>query len=146
MKITTSLLKMCYAVIAVMILEGIFFVTPFSMAMVKTVEPPRAMMAGVASYYSYECANQPMANGKLFDPQKRTCASWFHPFGTVLIVKCVETGLSTEVAVTDRGPNKRLVQEGRIIDLSERAFRDICDTDKGLTTVEITVKSRQKII
>ena len=96
---------------------------------------------GYASYYSYECANQPMANGRIFDPEKRTCASWFYDFGTVLEVKSLDTGLKTVVVVTDRGPNKRLVKKGRIIDLSKRAFQDICDLDKGLTKVAVIQKT-----
>lgn len=96
---------------------------------------------GQSSYYSYECANLPMANGVPFDPEKRTCASWFYKFGTVLIVKSLDTGRSTEVVVTDRGPNKRLVKEGRIIDLSKKAFQDICELEKGLTRVAIFVKN-----
>lgn len=97
---------------------------------------------GYASYYSYECANNPMANGKVFDPEKRTCASWFYNFGTILIVKSLDTGLTTEVLVTDRGPNKRLVAQGRIIDLSKRAFQDISRLEKGLTKVLIKVKQQ----
>ena len=42
---------------------------------------------GISSYYSYECAKLPMANGKPFDPEKRTCASWFYKLGTVLTVR-----------------------------------------------------------
>jgi len=99
---------------------------------------------GQASYYSYECANLPMANGQIFDPEKNTCASWFYEFGTILIVTSIDTGLSTEVVVTDRGPNERLVKRGRIIDLSRKAFEDICMTDKGLTNVVISVKSSAK--
>lgn len=95
---------------------------------------------GYASYYSYECADQPMANGKMFDPEARTCASWFYCLGTVLTVKSLDTGLSTEVIVTDRGPNRRLVKKGRIIDLSKRSFQDICDLEKGLTGVMVAVK------
>lgn len=95
---------------------------------------------GIASYYSYECAKLPMANGVPFDPEKRTCASWFYKFGTVLMVRSLDTGLRTEVVVTDRGPNKRLVREGRIIDLSKRAFQDICNLEKGLTRVVVAVK------
>ena len=104
---------------------------------ITTVKP---YAAGVASYYSYECADLPMANGRPFDPEKRTCASWFYKFGTVLSVKSIDTGRSTEVIVTDRGPNKRLVKEGRIIDLSKRAFHDICSLEQGLTRVIVTVK------
>jgi len=99
-----------------------------------------AELTAIASYYSYECAFNPMANGQPFDPEERTCASWYYDFGTVLVVTSLETGLSTEVVVTDRGPNKRLVKQGRIIDLSKRAFEDICDLRQGLTAVEIKVK------
>jgi len=106
------------------------------------VRPPLSdVVTGCASYYSYECAALPMANGRPFDPEKRTCASWFYPFGTVLKVKSLDTGRSTEVIVTDRGPNKRLVRQGRIIDLSRRAFEDICDLRKGLTRVTVTIKA-----
>ncbi len=81
-----------------------------------------------------------MANGKVFNPERRTCASWFYKFGTVLEVKSLDTGRTTEVVVTDRGPNKRLVKQGRIIDLSKRAFQDICNLKKGLTKVRVAVK------
>jgi len=73
-----------------------------------------AFVLGVASYYSYECAELPMANGRPFDPEKRTCASWFYDFGTVLSVKSLDTGRTTHVVVTDRGPNKRLVKKGEL--------------------------------
>lgn len=102
---------------------------------------PRPYEIGQASYYSYECANLPMANGKAFDPEKRTCASWFYDLGTVLVVKSIDTGRSTKVVVTDRGPNRRLVRKGRVIDLSKRAFEDICSTSQGLTNVVIAVKT-----
>lgn len=95
---------------------------------------------GMASYYSYECAKLPMANGKPFDPEKYTCASWFYKFGTVLEVKSLDTGKTVRVTVTDRGPNKRLVREGRIIDLSKRAFRDIRSLRYGLTRVAVREK------
>ena len=116
----------------------------FSMLLITAVVNSSASAeiseTGIASYYSYECAKSPMANGKPFDPEKRTCASWFYDFGTVLAVKSLDTGRSTRVVVTDRGPNKRLVKKGRVIDLSKRAFEDICDLKKGLTQVIITVK------
>lgn len=105
---------------------------------------PEAPEFGMASFYSYECADQPMANGESFDPEKRTAASWFYDLGTVLLVKSLDTGLMTEVVVTDRGPNKRLVKKGRIIDLSKRAFEDICALQKGLTNVTITIVAKKE--
>lgn len=117
-----------------------FMPKPAAIATVNISPPTNMMMAGVASYYSYECADKPMANGKIFNPEKRTCASWFYKFGTVLEIKSLDTGRTTEVIVTDRGPNKRLVREGRIIDLSKRSFEDICALKQGLTKVNVTVK------
>jgi rare lipoprotein A len=121
--------------------ESFLLPSPIAIALAPRVRALPVSAEGVASYYSYECADQPMANGKPFDPEKRTCASWFYKFGTVLAVKSLDTGLSTEVVVTDRGPNKRLVKQGRIIDLSKRAFEDISPLEKGLTKVRVTVKS-----
>jgi rare lipoprotein A len=115
--------------------------TPTAVATIRLSFPVDTVMGGYASYYSYECADKPMANGKVFDPEERTCASWFYKFGTVLVVESLDTGRATEVVVTDRGPNKRLVRDGRIIDLSKRAFEDICALKKGLTRVKVTVKS-----
>ena len=123
--------------------ENCLFTEPTATAYVKPITILRPSALGVASYYSYECANQPMANGRIFNPEKRTCASWFYKFGTVLVVKSLDTGRSTEVVVTDRGPNKRLVREGRIIDLSKRAFQDICNLNQGLTRVAIFIKPRR---
>jgi rare lipoprotein A len=123
-------------------MKNIFKVLIFSV-IILTAQPlstfPEQMpqQAGVASFYSYECADRPMANGVIFDPEKYTCASWFYDFGTVLEVTSVDTGLATLVVVTDRGPNKRLVAQGRIIDLSKKAFEEICDPRKGLTKVII---------
>jgi len=99
--------------------------------------PSVVAQTGIASFYSYECADRPMANGKKFDPEKRTCASWFYALGTVLVVKSLDTGRATTVVVTDRGPNKRLVKKDRIIDLSKKAFGDMCELNKGLTRVVI---------
>ncbi|MDO8525992.1 MAG: septal ring lytic transglycosylase RlpA family protein [Candidatus Omnitrophota bacterium] len=128
-------------IIVLLLVNGIFSITALSYTDIyRERDVFNYRGAGVASYYSYECADQPMANGRIFDPEKRTCASWFYDFGTVLLVKSLETGRVTEVVVTDRGPNKRLVREGRIIDLSKRAFQDICRLEKGLTKVTIAVK------
>ena len=128
-------------IVTIFLIAASFFVNkPLATATVSHDGIRILTRQGVASYYSYECADLPMANGKPFDPGKRTCASWFYKFGTVLAVKSLDTGRITEVVVTDRGPNKRLVEEGRIIDLSKRAFQDICSLEKGLTRVVIAVK------
>jgi len=135
--------KIVLAISAIIAFDAVLFsVEPLATISTKYRATLPFSEEGLASYYSYECADQPMANGKLFDPEKRTCASWFYEFGTILVVKSLDTGHETEVTVTDRGPNKRLVREGRIIDLSKRAFQDICKLERGLTRVTVTVKER----
>lgn len=142
-KKTASMFKITVLVLCMTAISGAFFAQSLASPAITTVKIVNKADIGYASYYSYECANQPMANGKIFDPEKRTCASWYYPFGTVLIVKSLETGLATEVIVTDRGPNKRLVKMGRIIDLSKKAFEDISSLEKGLTKVSVTRKNAQ---
>ena len=143
MKNFVSIAKVVFLALAFIAAASFFPAQPTASGILVAGQLPRPYEIGTASFYSYECANLPMANGKAFDPDKRTCASWFYRFGTVLCVKSLDTGLSTEVVVTDRGPNRRLVKKGRVIDLSKKAFEDICDTAQGLTNVVVTIKSPQ---
>lgn len=95
---------------------------------------------GIASWYGEAHRGKPMANGKKFDPDKLTAASWFYPLGTKVRVTLTEPHhppRSILVPVTDRGPAKHLVEEGRIVDLSWAAFRQLADTDLGLVTVRV---------
>jgi rare lipoprotein A len=89
---------------------------------------------GVASWYGDELRGRLMANGRPFNPDALTCASWKYPFGTRLKVTNREDGRWVVVTVTDRGPAKRLK---RAIDLSEASFKRIADLDKGLVQVRI---------
>jgi rare lipoprotein A len=89
----------------------------------------------VASWYGDEHRGLPMANGKPFNPDKLTAASWFYPLGTRVVV--AHAGRSVVVEVTDRGPARRLVKEGRKIDLSHAAFAKLADPDLGLIDVTI---------
>lgn len=50
------------------------------------------------------------------------------------------TKKSIIVRLVDIGPNEKLCAEGRIIDLTEGAFKMLEDTSKGLIPVEIEVK------
>lgn len=79
-----------------------------------------------------------MANGQRFNPDKLTGASWFFDFGTKVVV--THANRSVVVEITDRGPAKRLANEGRKIDLSRAAFAKLADPDLGL--IDVTVKSQ----
>ena len=99
-----------------------------------------APAAGVASWYGEAHRGKLMANGKKFDPDKLTAASWYYPLGTrvrVTINPRSKTSESVLVTITDRGPAKDLVRSGRIIDLSRGAFKRLAQPDRGLIPVQV---------
>jgi rare lipoprotein A len=121
----------------------------------------------LASWYGEEHRGKLMANGKRFDPDAFTAASWFYPLGTKLRVtlvsaskpepepgrlestpKSLSDSLAAEktplpasviVTVTDRGPARRFVREGRVIDLSRAAFKRLANPNLGL--IQVTVEA-----
>jgi rare lipoprotein A len=93
---------------------------------------------GLASWYGEAHRGKLMANGQPFDPDKLTAASWFYPLGTRVRVTIHSPEFETRsvlVTITDRGPAKRLVQQGRVIDLGRAAFQKIAAPDLGLVEV-----------
>ncbi len=98
-----------------------------------------APTTGLASWYGEDHRGKLMANGKRFDPDKLTAASWFYPLGTKLRVTMKDGNCArvVQVTVTDRGPHRRLVRDGRIIDLAAAAFRRLAAPELGLVVVQI---------
>lgn len=94
--------------------------------------------ADVASWYGEKHRGRLMANGKPFDPDKLTAASWFFELGTRVVVE--HRGQNVVVVITDRGPNWRLVKQGRKLDLSRAAFAKLADPALGL--IEVTIKKQ----
>jgi len=96
---------------------------------------------GMASWYSEQDPGvlETTANMEAFDDSKFTCAMWGMPFNALLKVTNLENGKFVYVRVNDRGPAKRLVQEGRMIDLTKKAFSRINSLEKGLCQVQIEV-------
>ena len=95
---------------------------------------------GLASWYGEEHRGRLMANGKRFNPDKFTAASWFYPLGTKVRVKLAsasEPQCAVLVTVTDRGPARELVQDGRIIDLSQATFKRLAPAHWGLVAVAV---------
>lgn len=107
-------------------------------AVVDWRERKRSIVRGKAAYYGDGYRGKLMANGKRFDPDARTCASFAFPLGTVLRVRSLRTGRAVNVTVTDRGPAARL---GRLVDLSQRAFADIAPLGWGVIDVDAEVLS-----
>jgi rare lipoprotein A (peptidoglycan hydrolase) len=104
--------------------------------LVESTDPRK--MEGLASWYGEEHRGKTMANGESFDPQKFTAASWFFPLGTrVRVTAQSQPSRSVVVTITDRGPARRLVRQGRIVDLSRVAFEELASPDAGLIRVAI---------
>ena len=95
---------------------------------------------GAASWYGEAHCGKLMANGKRFDPKKLTAASWFYPLGSkvrVAVNSSSGPARTVVVTITDRGPAKDLVQNGRVIDLAQAAFKRLADPDVGLVPVVV---------
>jgi rare lipoprotein A (peptidoglycan hydrolase) len=98
--------------------------------------------AYTASWYSVKsCLKEGtsgiMANGRKLNDQALTCAAWHYKFGTRLKITNVDNLKSVTVTVTDRGPAKRLVKAGRVIDLSVAAFKELAPLSKGIITITV---------
>jgi rare lipoprotein A len=108
-------------------------------------QPAVSPHSGKASWYGEENRGKLMANGQPFDPDKPTAASWFYPLGTRVRVSLkIDPRLlnpppqrTVWVTITDRGPHRRFVRAGRIIDLSYRVFRQLADPEVGLVDVVV---------
>ena len=96
--------------------------------------------AGLASWYGEEHRGRLMANGRKFDPDKFTAASWFYPLGAKVRVTARTADNATRsvlVTITDRGPNADFVKAGRIIDLSHAPFKKLAPPERGLVAVTV---------
>ncbi len=98
-------------------------------------------MSGEASWYSELDPGILLttSNMEIFDDERYTCAIWGVPFNTLIKVTNVANGRSIIVRVNDRGPAKRLVHCGRVIDLTKSAFSKLADTGEGLIRVELNI-------
>jgi rare lipoprotein A len=101
---------------------------------VKSAPGPTHVLRGKASWYGEELRGSLMANGKPFNPDHATCATWHWPLGTTLKVETHNRAVI--VLVTDRGPSRRFPE--RIVDLSRSSFALLADPDVGLIDVMVT--------
>lgn len=94
-------------------------------------------LEGIASYYGPNFHGKSTSTGETFDKNGYTCAAKVVPYGTILKVTNLENGLSTQVRVNDCGPHV----EGRVVDLSEGAARQIDMLGKNLAPVRVEIIS-----
>lgn len=107
---------------------------------VRVTTPGRT---GTASWYSRKsCRHEGTsgvvtASGERFDENALTAAMWDVPFGTRFLVVNSDNDKRVVVRINDRGPAKRLVRRGRIIDLSKGAFRRLAPLSQGVVKVSV---------
>jgi rare lipoprotein A len=97
-----------------------------------------ASETGYASWYGDPYHGRRAANGEIYDKNKMTAAHRTLPFDTSVRVTNLENGLTTVVRITDRGP----FIQGRIIDLSLAAARQIAMVGPGTTLVRLDLERK----
>lgn len=98
---------------------------------------PGAVETGIASWYGYPYHGRRTASGEIYDMEKLTAAHRTLPFGTWVEVTNLDNRKRVRVRITDRGP----FVEGRIIDLSLAAAREIDMVRAGIVKVRVQVVS-----
>jgi peptidoglycan lytic transglycosylase len=105
------------------------------------VRPPvsddllRPLQTGYASWYGKAHQGRPTTSGERYDMYKYTAAHPALPMGTRLLVTNLKNGRSVTVRVNDRGP----FVDGRIVDLSYAAAREVDAIGEGVVPVRIRV-------
>ena len=87
----------------------------------------KTLIGNASWYYGFIMA------GSKFFKNGHYAAMWDVPLGTKVRVTDLDNGKSIIVIIDDRGPNRRLVAKGRIIDLAAKAFYDLNGDFKAST-------------
>ena len=98
--------------------------------------PKSSALEGLASYYAEPYHGHRTASGEVFDTYKgMTAAHRTLPFNTMVRVTNKTNGREVDVRINDRGP----FVDGRVIDLSMRAARQIDLVRPGVAPVRLKV-------
>jgi rare lipoprotein A len=98
-------------------------------------EQPTFTQTGAASWYGRGHQGHATANGEPFDRNKLTAAHRTLPLNTIVRVTNLETQKTVKIKINDRGP----FTGKRIIDLSERAARELGIVEDGVAQVKLEV-------
>jgi peptidoglycan lytic transglycosylase len=101
----------------------------------QTAVPLGVTEQGIASWYGIPYHGRPAADGEIYDMEKLVAAHRTMPFNTWLKVTNLNNGLTVNVRVIDRGP----FVDGRIVDLSKAAARQIQMIGTGIAPVKVEV-------
>ena len=120
-----------------LLLTGCASKRPTTVKSSSTPRPARIgwKQQGIASWYGDPYHGRHAANGEIYDMEAFTAAHKTLPFETWVRVKNISNKKSTDVRITDRGP----FVDGRIIDLSRAAAREIDLLQPGTSRVKVEV-------
>jgi rare lipoprotein A len=90
---------------------------------------------GIASWYGHPYHGRPAADGEIYDMEQLVAAHRTLPFQTVVRVRNLSNDKTVDVRIIDRGP----FVQGRIIDLSHAAAKEIELIGPGVAQVEVTI-------
>ena len=90
---------------------------------------------GIASWYGHPYHGRRASNGEIYDMDKLTAAHRTLPFGTMVQVENLDNERTVTVRIIDRGP----FVDGRVIDLSRAAAREIRMIGPGIARVRLRI-------
>jgi rare lipoprotein A len=94
---------------------------------------------GKASWYGKPFHGRPTASGEIYDMYRKSAAHKTLPLGTYVKVLNLKNGKEIVVKVNDRGP----FVEGRVIDLSYAAGKEIDMIGLGVVEAKVTALGRE---
>ncbi|HEY9663162.1 MAG TPA: septal ring lytic transglycosylase RlpA family protein, partial [Allocoleopsis sp.] len=104
--------------------------------------PIQFSLTGMASWYGPGFDGNYSASGEVFNQNALTAAHRTLPFGTLVRVTNLDTGLSVVVRINDRGP----FSYDRVIDLSTAAAQTIGLVQSGVAPVNLEVVNQTQSI
>ncbi len=107
-------------------------VVPVKYVSQKTHKP---YQVGTASWYGSYFQGKPTASGEPYDMYGMTAAHMELPLGTLVKVTNLRNGRAVVLRINDRGP----VVDGRIIDVSYNAARELDFKARGLQRVRLDI-------
>jgi rare lipoprotein A len=93
-------------------------------------------ITGIASFYNKGFNGSLTANGEVFSNTKLTAACNLFKLNTIVRVTNLRTGANVMVRINDR-MHPKMLQKGRIIDLSQAASKKLITSTKGIIKVAI---------
>ena len=94
---------------------------------------------GKASWYGEKFHGRPTSSGEIYDMYQKSAAHKTLPLGTIVRVENLRNNQYTVLRVNDRGP----FVEGRIIDLSYAAAKEVGLIGPGVEAVRVTALGRE---